>query len=70
MSKFNFLNNLEEESPKVKYQLFEAEMGFERVSVFIPLQSVELFEAEANEKKPKSKTSLEKIAKKHGGHVE
>ncbi len=69
MTAFNLLNNLEE-GPKTKYQLFEAEMGFERVKVYIPVDRAEDFAVEALEKKPKSSASLSKLAQKHGGHLE
>lgn len=70
--KFGFLSGLDEESanPKTKYQLFEAEMGFEKASVLIPLDQADAFEKSANEAKPKSKSSFLRLASNFGGHSE
>lgn len=69
MSKFGFISDLEEDSksPKQKYQLFEAEIGFEKASVLVPFDKAELFEAAALEAQPKSAVSLIKLAAKYGG---
>lgn len=68
---FNFLAGLEKErqNPTQKFQIFEAQMGFEKVSVKIPLQNASLFEDEAEKVKPKSATSLGRLAKKFGGSI-
>ena len=54
MSKFGLLSNLEEDavSPKTKFQLFEAELGFEKVEVLVPFERVEEFVAEADRSHP------------------
>lgn len=69
MSKFGLLSNIEEDakSPKQKYQLFEADIGFEKASVLVPFDKADLFEAEALKVKPKSAVSLLKLASKFGG---
>jgi flagellar motor protein MotB len=69
---FNFLAGLEKQTqnPVQKFQIFEAELGFERAKVKVPLQNATLFEEEANKVQPKSITSLERIAKKFGGSLE
>ena len=68
---FNFLAGLEKQSknPTQKFQIFEAEMGFEKVKVQVPLQNASLFEDEALKVKPKSATTLEKLANKFGGSI-
>jgi hypothetical protein len=70
--KFGLIMSLEEDkkNPKIKYQLFEAGMGFECARVLIPLDQAEAFEAEALAKQPKSKVSLGKLAAKFGGRVD
>lgn len=67
--KFDFLSGLDEDvnSPKTKYQLFEAEIGFEKTSILIPLNQADSFEKEALKTKPKSKSSFLKLASKFGG---
>ena len=68
---FNFLAGLEKQTqnPVQKFQIFEAELGFERAKVKVPLQNATLFEEEANKVQPKSIISLERIAKKFGGSL-
>jgi hypothetical protein len=70
--KFGFLSGLDEEQsiPKTKYQLFEAEMGFEKASVLVPLDQADAFEKEALAVKPKSKITFEKLASKYGGSIQ
>ena len=70
--KFGLLSNLEEDvkSPKQKFQLFEAAMGFERVQILIPFDQADSFAEEANKIQPKSKASMKKLATKFGGSVE
>jgi hypothetical protein len=72
MSKLNFFANLEEEvkSPKRKYQLFEARMGFETARVLVPLENADAFEEAALETKPKTQTTFLALAKKFGGRAE
>jgi hypothetical protein len=70
MSKFGFISDLEEDSksPKQKFQLFEAEIGFEKASVLVPFDKADLFAKEAERVQPKSAVSLIKLAVKFGGH--
>jgi hypothetical protein len=70
MSKFDFIANLEEDSRKKKFQVFETVMGFEHASVLIPLEHADDFLSEALEIKPKSKSSMKKLASKYGGRLE
>lgn len=72
MSKFNLLSDLEEDelSPKKKFQLFEIEMGFERASVLIPLETADDFLTEALKEKPKSTASLKKIVERFEGEIQ
>lgn len=65
--KFGFISGLDEDDQKTKYQLFEAEMGFEKASILIPLDQADAFEKSANEERPKSKSSLLRLASKFGG---
>ena len=70
--KFGLISNIEEDaaSPKSKYQLFEAEMGFEKVNVLIPFDNADLFADAASKQPPKSKATMNKLAAKFGGSVE
>jgi hypothetical protein len=45
-------------------------MGFEHASVLIPLEHADDFLSEALEIKPKSKSSMKKLASKYGGRLE
>jgi len=70
--KFDLISGMEEDvkKPKTKYQVFEANMGFERAEVLIPFEKADEFLAEATEQKPKSAAALKKIASKFGGSVQ
>ena len=70
--KFDFISNLEEDakSPKTKFQLFEAEIGFEHAQVLIPFENADAFQEEAMLRKPKGKHSLDRLAKQFGGNVQ
>lgn len=69
MSKFGFISGIDEDvkSPKTKYQLFEAELGFEKASVLVPFDKAEAFERAALQAQPKSKVTLVKLAARFGG---
>lgn len=68
MSKLDLLSILEENpQPKQKFQLFEAELGFERIEVLIPFENSDAFENEASSHTPKSVNALKKLAAKFGG---
>lgn len=70
--KFGFLSNLEEgaSSQKVKYQLFEAEIGFEKMSILIPFDNADEFETAVQIKPPKTKSAMLKLAEKFRGTLE
>lgn len=70
MSQFSLLNDLENKPAAVKYQVFEAEVGFEKAIVTIPFDQAEAFYEEAVRVKPKSISTLSKIASKFGGSAE
>ena len=69
MSKFDLLSGIENpgKEQKKKYQIFKVQMGFESVQVCIPFESADEFFAVASKAKPKSATSLLKLAKEFGG---
>ena len=69
-SSFSLLNDLENKPTPTKYQVFEAEVGFEKARVTIPFVRADEFQAEALKAKPKSISSLSKIASKYGGVAE
>jgi hypothetical protein len=72
MSKFGLISGLAEDAktPKVKYQLFEVEMGFEKATVLIPYIDAEQFETRVSQVKPKSISALSKLAEEFGGSVQ
>lgn len=72
MSNFGLLSNLEEDSknPKTKFQIYEIEMGFEKVEIAIPFSVCEQFETMVNEIKPKSRVSLSEVVRKFNGTIE
>lgn len=72
MSKLGLIANLEEDStsPKKKFQIFEAQMGFEVSRVLIPVDEADNFEKAALKSKPKTVTSFMSLAKKFGGQAE
>lgn len=64
------MNDLENKPALTKFQVFEAEMGFEKATVTIPFENADMFFEEAMKVKPKSVSTLSKIASKFGGSVE
>lgn len=72
MSKFGLISDLDEntKSTKQKFQLFEVEIGFEHAQIILPFDNADAFVAEALNKKPKSISSLKKIAAKFGGELQ
>ena len=69
MKQFDFISNIEEEAknPKTKFQLFEIEMGFEKVQVLIPLEKSDDFFEVVKNSKPKSKASLSSFVNQFNG---
>jgi hypothetical protein len=70
MSKFGLISNIQEDETKRKFQLFEAELGFEKLTALVPVENADAFEAEALKNQPKSATSFKKLVVKHGGELE
>ena len=70
--KFNFIASLEEDTanPKQKFQIFEIEMGFEKVRALVPFVNSTSFEDDAYRVQPKSISTLKKLVDKHGGTLE
>jgi hypothetical protein len=69
--KFGLISGIEAQadSPKKKYQVFEAELGFEKVQVVVPFENADAFVSEAESVKPKSRSSLKRLAEKFGGEL-
>ena len=72
MSRFNLLSDIENPNTKIKqkFQVFEVEMGFEKVIAYIPYEESDNFLNEASEIMPKSTIALSKIVNKYKGHIE
>lgn len=71
MMHFNFLSDLEKEieNPSTKYQIFEAELGFEKVKAKVPFENADAFEREVSNAAPKTRRFFESYVKKHGGSL-
>jgi hypothetical protein len=69
--KFSLISNIVEDaiSPKIKYQLFEADVGFEHAELLIPFDRVDDFIEAASNANPKGITALSKIVAEFGGSV-
>lgn len=67
--KFDFISGIEDDVKKTKYQVFEASLGFEQAEILIPFDRADEFMEEAISRKPKSKTTLNKLAENYGGKV-
>ena len=63
----NFLNGLEEESTKKKYQSYLVEMGIEKVTVLIPIELAESFEREVEAAQPRGCRGLSAYVEKFNG---
>lgn len=70
MSKFGFINDIDTSTSKKKFQVYEAVLGFEKISVSVPIENSSLFEDAVANKKPKSGTSIIKLAERFGGGKE
>ena len=67
---FSFINNLDKEKDKKKFQKFEVTSGFEKISVVIPFEESSLFEAEMLELKPTKHIDISEMVSKFKGHIE
>lgn len=68
--KFGLLASLDGGAPtKQKFQIFEAEIGFEKFEVTIPYSKADDFETAANSKKPQTLAALQQLVKEFGGNV-
>lgn len=70
--KFGFISGIDDDTkhPKTKFQVFEAEIGFEHVEVLIPFDHADKFVEETQKLNIKSVPSLNKLAGKFGGKVQ
>ena len=53
-----------------RYQQFEAELGFEKLTALVPVENADLFEAAVRQSQPKGRAGLAKVAAQFGGLVE
>lgn len=72
MSKFDLLSGLKEQelSQKEKFQTYNIELGFEKVTIAVPIKEAEAFEGELSNFTSVSSYELEKIAKKYSGFIQ
>jgi len=70
--KFQFISEIDQAAgvSRIKYQIFEVELGFERASILIPFDRVDEFQAAVSAARPKSMSTLSQLVVSHGGIVE
>lgn len=69
---FSLIKKVEDEvkNPKTPYQVFEAQLRFEKVNIVVPLSESNSFLKEILANRPVSKTELKAIAGKYQGYLE
>jgi hypothetical protein len=70
MNSLNFLNSLENDKPKIKYQSYSIDIGLEQVDILIPFDYVNLFEEKINKIKPTTVEKIKSLLKEFNGHIE
>ena len=66
---FGFINGLENEKPKKKFQKFEITSGIEKISVIIPFDASNLFEEKMKSIKPTKKSDINQIVSEFEGQI-
>jgi hypothetical protein len=69
-SRFDFISGLSGEKKGKEFQVYEAQLGIERATVFVPLERVEDFDALLEGERPRSLAKLRSLVKKVDGVVE
>lgn len=67
---FNFLDDLDKNSDKTKYQKFSVQLGIEEFITTIPFKDATLFEEEVMTIRPSKQSQLKSIVKKYNGILE
>lgn len=66
----DFLNSLENNKEKRKYQSYIVELGLERVDIIIPFENCEKFEEKINKERPNGTRGLTFIIEEFDGKIE
>ena len=69
-SRFDFLSGLDGEQKKKQYQVYEASLGIERATAYVPLERVAEFDALLESEGPRSVAKLRALVKKVDGVLE
>lgn len=70
MISLNFINSLEHNKSKTKYQAYNIDMGLEQIDIIIPFNNVYAFEEKINEIKPTTKRKLNSLLEEFNGQIE
>lgn len=66
----NFLDDLDKNSGKSKYQRFSISLGIENFCVLVPFESSNIFESAVSELRPRSQIQLLEILNQYNGIME
>lgn len=66
----DFINSLEHNKEKKKYQSYTIELGLECVDIIVPFENCELFEEKINKEPPRSARGLSYILEEFNGKIE
>lgn len=66
----DFLNSLDKNNQKKKYQKYLIEMGIEKATVLVPFEHIQTFEKQIELTRPSSINKLKNILKEHNGIIE
>lgn len=66
----DFLNSLDKNEQKKKYQKYQIEMGIEKVNVLVPFTHAQAFEEQIELIRPSSTNVLKNILKEYNSIIE
>lgn len=66
----DFLNSLDNNKEKKKYQSYTVDLGLERIDIIVPFENCEKFEEKISKELPKRIKSLSYILEEFGGKIE
>lgn len=70
MSSLDFINSLEYNKSKTKYQAYSIDMGLEQIDIIIPFNNIYAFEEKINKIKPTTKRKLNLLLEEFNGRIE
>lgn len=66
----DFLNSLDNNKEKKKYQSYTIELGLERIDIIVPFENCEKFEEKINKEPPRGSRGLSYILEEFDGKFE